>query len=97
MRVRYDDENDVLAIDFREGAEYAESEEIYDGFVIDFDTSGKPMGLEVYQYASKFFDIAALLQHFPPEPKPRPVYVPPAPMYIRDAPVEKKKAKKKKS
>ena len=95
MRVRYDDENDVLAIDFREGAEYAESEEIYDGFVIDFDTSGKPMGLEIYQYASQFFDIPALLQHFPPEP--RPVYVPPPPMYIRDAPIDKKKAKKKKS
>jgi uncharacterized protein YuzE len=95
MKYSYDSEHDVLAIDFREGAVYADSEEIYDGFVIDFDTSGKPMGLEVYQYASKFFDIPRLLRDFKPQPDPAPVAR--EPMYIRDAPPAPKKTRKKKS
>jgi uncharacterized protein YuzE len=36
MRITYDKETDALAIDFRDAVHH-ESEEIYDGFVVDFD------------------------------------------------------------
>jgi len=42
MRITYDKGSDAFAIDFRD-SEYQESEEIYDGFVVDFDKSGRPM------------------------------------------------------
>jgi uncharacterized protein YuzE len=66
MRIRYDKETDALAIDFRD-AEYDESEEIYDGFVVDFDKSGRPMGIEIYYDASKFVDIDRLVKMVPEE------------------------------
>jgi len=69
MRYTYDDERDTLFIRFREG-EYGESEEIYDGFVIDFDKEGRPLGLDIYIEASKFVDINALKKNVgPPEPE----------------------------
>ena len=76
MKITYDKESDALAIDFRD-AEYHESEEIYDGFVIDFDKSGRPMGIEIYYDASKFVDIPRLLQNMaeplgPRASRPRP-------------------------
>ncbi|MEA2236215.1 MAG: hypothetical protein QOC81_939 [Thermoanaerobaculia bacterium] len=64
MRIRYDKETDALAIDFRD-AEYDESEEIYDGLVVDFDKSGRPMGIEIYYDASKFVDIDRLMKMVP--------------------------------
>ncbi|HEX9458105.1 MAG TPA: DUF2283 domain-containing protein [Thermoanaerobaculia bacterium] len=64
MRITYDKETDALAIDFRDG-EYHESEEIYDGFVIDFDKSGRAMGIEIYHDASKFVDIDRLMKVIP--------------------------------
>lgn len=66
MIITYDKESDALAIDFRD-AEYHESEEIYDGFVIDFDKSGRPMGIEIYYDASKFVDIDRLMKMVPEE------------------------------
>ena len=66
MRITYDKEFDALAIDFRD-AEYDESEEIYDGFVIDFDKSGRPMGIEIYYDASKFVDVDRLMKMVPEE------------------------------
>ena len=66
MRIRYEKETDALAIDFRD-AEYDESEEIYDGFVVDFDKSGRPMGIEIYYDASKFVDIDRLMKMVPEE------------------------------
>ena len=75
MRYDYDEERDTIFIRFREG-EYGESEEIYDGFVIDFDKSGRPLGLDIYTDASKFIDIDALRKNLgsslaPPEPRER--------------------------
>ena len=64
MRYFYDEEHDSLMFTFRD-ADYAESEEIYDGFVIDFDTSGRPMGIDIYNEASKFVDIAQLRRNLP--------------------------------
>jgi uncharacterized protein YuzE len=87
MRYIYDDERDTLFIRFREG-EYEESEEIYDGFVIDFDKSGRPLNIDIYRDASKFVDIPRLLQSMAPEPEES--EQPREPMVIRDAPLEKK-------
>ena len=66
MRYEYDEEHDAIFIRFREG-EYDESEEIYDGFVIDFDKTGRPLGIEIYMNASKFIDIDALKKNVTPE------------------------------
>jgi uncharacterized protein YuzE len=66
MKITYSKDSDALAIDFREG-EYDESEEIYDGFVIDFDKSGRPMGIEIYHDASKFVDVDRLMKMVPEE------------------------------
>jgi len=46
MRVRYDEEADVLYIKFREG-EYHESDEIKDGFILDYDVNGNIIGIEI--------------------------------------------------
>jgi uncharacterized protein YuzE len=59
MKITYSKDSDALAIDFRDG-EYHESQEIFDGFVIDFDNSGRPMGIEIYDDASNFVDIGRL-------------------------------------
>jgi len=66
MKITYSKDSDALAIDFRDG-EYHESEEIFDGFVIDFDKSGRPMGIEIYHDASKFVDINRLMKMVPEE------------------------------
>jgi uncharacterized protein YuzE len=66
MKDYYDDESDSLFISLRDG-EYDESEEIYDGFVIDFDKSGRPLNLDISD-ASKFVDIPRLLRSMAPEP-----------------------------
>jgi len=63
MKVDYFEDTDSAMFTFREGADYDDSEEIFDGFVIDFDKSGRPMGLDVYQDASKFFDRSWLRRH----------------------------------
>jgi uncharacterized protein YuzE len=66
MEIIYFKDSDALVIDFREG-EYDESEEIFDGFVIDFDKSGRPMGIDIYCDASKFVDIERLMKMVPQE------------------------------
>jgi uncharacterized protein YuzE len=63
MKIQYFSDSDALMIEFREGAEYDESEEIFDGFVIDFDKSGRPMGIDIYCDASKFIDVPRLLRN----------------------------------
>ena len=84
MKCHYDSEHDAIGITFRDDAEYDESEEIYDGFVIDFDKSGRPMGIDIYQDAGKFIDVPRLLRNFKREEERQPTY-------ICDAPLEKKK------
>jgi uncharacterized protein YuzE len=60
MTYSYDADHDALLVTFREDADYDDSQEIYPGFVIDFDSAGRPMGLDIYMNASSFFDIDAL-------------------------------------
>jgi len=59
MTIEYDAESDSLYIRLREG-EYAESEEIYPGFVIDFDPSGRPLALDIDD-AKSFVDVESLM------------------------------------
>jgi len=65
MKYFYDDEHDSLFISLRDG-EYDESEEIYEGFVVDFDKSGRPLNLDISN-ASKFVDMHRLMQKMAPE------------------------------
>lgn len=90
MRYSYDEQSDALFIRFREG-EYDESEEIYEGFVIDFDKSGRPLGIDIYSEASKFVDISQLERNVKPEEAKS---IEREPTFIRDAPIEKKKKKR---
>ena len=60
MEIIYFKDSDALMIEFRD-AEYDESEEIFDGFVIDFDKTGRPMALDICN-ASRFIDIDPLLK-----------------------------------
>lgn len=48
MRVRYDEEADALYIRLRE-AEYYESDEIQEGFILDYDADGKIIGIEILE------------------------------------------------
>ncbi|HEX7140727.1 MAG TPA: DUF2283 domain-containing protein [Vicinamibacterales bacterium] len=82
MKVSYFEKTDSAIFTFREGADYDESEEIFEGFVVDFDKSGRPMGLDVYQDASKFFDRDWLKKH---------ADTPVKASMIRDAPPRKDK------
>ena len=62
MKVHYFEDSDSVMMTFREGAKYDDSEEIAEGFVVDFDDAGRPMGLDVEE-ASKVFNIDWLRQH----------------------------------
>ncbi|MDI6788901.1 MAG: DUF2283 domain-containing protein [Planctomycetota bacterium] len=53
MRVMYDPEVDIMYIRFREG-DVAESDEVKDGMIIDYDSMGRPLGLELLD-ASELF------------------------------------------
>jgi uncharacterized protein YuzE len=94
MRYEYDEASNALFIRFRDG-DYDTSEEIYDGFVIDFDKSGRPLGIDIYSRASDFVDVAQLRRNLEPEAAPG-IHAR-EPMYIRDAPPAPKKTRKKKS
>jgi uncharacterized protein YuzE len=91
MKYMYDATNDSLFIRFREG-EYGESEEIYEGFVIDFDKAGRPIALDIYSKASEFVDIEELRRNLPPVEKK---ISEPAYHIIADAPIGKRLDKKK--
>jgi uncharacterized protein YuzE len=86
MKYYYFEESDSLFISLRDG-EYDESEEIYDGFVIDFDKSGRPLAIDI-DHASKFVDIPRLLRSMAPEPYEPAKMI--EPMMIRDAPIDEK-------
>jgi transcriptional regulator with XRE-family HTH domain/uncharacterized protein YuzE len=60
MKYHYDRDTDSLAIVFAEGRRYAESEEIFDSVVVDFDSAGKPIAIEFHDRASRFVDTAGL-------------------------------------
>ena len=58
MKVEYDATTDSLYISLNEGVS-AESEEVTDGVVLDFDDAGKVVGIDI-QHASQRADIDKL-------------------------------------
>lgn len=46
MKITYDSEADALYIRFREG-EIEESDEVSEGFIVDYDPVGKPIAIEI--------------------------------------------------
>lgn len=46
MRIKYDEKNDAIYIRFSE-EQYFESDEIKEGFIMDYDKNGKVVGLEI--------------------------------------------------
>ncbi len=53
MKVKLDWESDALYIRFSE-APIAESEEVKDGIILDFDADGHLVGLEVLNFTKQF-------------------------------------------
>ena len=51
MKVRYDEEADALYIRLRKGA-YYESDEIKEGFILDYDANGNIVGIEILDASS---------------------------------------------
>ena len=51
MKVRYDEEADALYIRLRKG-EYYESDEIKEGFILDYDGDGNIVGIEILEASS---------------------------------------------
>jgi uncharacterized protein YuzE/DNA-binding XRE family transcriptional regulator len=60
MRYVYDRATDSLAISFADGRRYRDSQEIHDGVVIDYDTAGRPIGIEFSDRASRYVDTDGL-------------------------------------
>ena len=58
MKVEYDVTTDSMYISLKEGVS-AESEEVTDGLVLDFDNAGKVVGIDI-QHASQRADIDKL-------------------------------------
>jgi len=94
--MHYDETSDALLVTFRDGV-YEDSEEIFEGFVVDFDKEGRPLGLDIYIEASKFVDIVTLKRNVRLEDDSPPLHrveSPPkkeAPMMIADRPEKPKK------
>jgi len=51
MRIRYDENVDALYIRFRE-SKYYESDEIKEGFILDYDEEGNIIGIEILDASS---------------------------------------------
>jgi len=60
MKVRYDEEADALYIKLREG-EYHESDEIRDGFILDYDVDGNIIAIEILNASSRVAPVATQL------------------------------------
>ncbi|MEK6842719.1 MAG: DUF2283 domain-containing protein [Nanoarchaeota archaeon] len=46
MKIKYDEESDVLYVRFKEG-KIIESDEIKNGLIIDYDSEGNPIAIEI--------------------------------------------------
>ena len=58
MRIRYNEKNDALYIRFRED-KYFESDEIKEGFILDYDQNGNIIGIEILD-ASDYLNLDEL-------------------------------------
>ena len=64
MRIKYDKEADVIYLRFREG-KIAESDEIKDGVIMDYDAQGKPIAIEILNAKDILADKPELIVDFP--------------------------------
>ncbi len=71
MRVRYDEQVDILYIRFKE-TPYRESDEIKEGFIVDYDKDGNVIGIEIMdvseylsldELATVKFDVSRAIAH----------------------------------
>jgi uncharacterized protein YuzE len=53
MRLSIDHVADILAIRFREDRSYEESEEVEPGVILDFDTEGQLIGIEILDFSKR--------------------------------------------
>ena len=58
MKLHYDRETDSLYIDLN-ARPSADSREVQEGIVIDFDSEGRPVGIDI-QHASEFLDLTTV-------------------------------------
>jgi uncharacterized protein YuzE len=57
MKIHYGPETDSLYVDLNERPG-ADAQEIVDGLVVDFDDTGRPVGIDI-QHASETLDLSA--------------------------------------
>ena len=55
MKIKFDEESDVIYLRFKEGR-IAESDEIKDGLIIDYDEEGNPIAIEILNAKSVLSD-----------------------------------------
>ena len=67
MKLHYDTQTDSLYIDLADRPS-ADSREISDGLVADFDAQGRIVGLDI-EHASKHLDLATLETEHLPKPR----------------------------
>lgn len=64
MKYLYDRASNTLALTFAEGRQYRDSEEVYDGVVLDYDTNGRPYAIEFLR-VDEFVDTRGLISGRP--------------------------------
>lgn len=65
MKIRYDKEADAIYLRFREG-KIAESDEIKNGIIVDYDSKGKPIAIEILNAKEILAKKPELVVDFPP-------------------------------
>ena len=68
MKIRYDEEADVIYMRFREG-KIAECDEIRNGLIVDYDAKGKPLAIEILNAKEIILNKPELEVDFPPTVK----------------------------
>lgn len=69
MKVTFDESVDILYIRLREG-DYAESDEVSEGIIVDFDKQGKPIAIEILDASSLLGQIDRVMLEYTRAPQP---------------------------
>lgn len=69
MKVTFDESVDILYIRLREG-DYAESDEITEGIIVDFDKGGKPIAIEILDASALLGQPERLMLEYARAPQP---------------------------
>lgn len=59
-RIRYDSDADALYIWVREG-NVADSDEVSDGVIVDYDEDGNVLGIEILEFSKRKIDLNELV------------------------------------